>query len=156
MSKWSTTSSSWSRPAPPNSRPPNSRRLRSSYYKNDASVTLARISHPRLGARDLFWEGHMSAADGNWKITINTPMGAQEVTASITTSGDTFTGKTSGRMGDSEVSGKVDGDTLTWSANITQPMPMTLEFTATVAGDAMTGNVKLGAFGNAPLSGVRA
>ena len=98
----------------------------------------------------------MSAADGNWKITINTPMGAQEVTAEIKTSGDTFTGKTSGRMGDSEVSGKVDGDTLTWSANITQPMPMTLEFSATVAGDAMTGNVKLGAFGNAPLSGVRA
>jgi len=97
----------------------------------------------------------MSAADGNWKITINTPMGAQEVTAEIKTSGDTFTGKTSGRMGDSEVSGKVDGDTLTWSANITQPMPMTLEFSATVAGDAMTGNVKLGAFGNAPLSGVR-
>ena len=45
----------------------------------------------------------MSAADGNWKITINTPMGAQEVAASITTSGDTFTGKTSGRMGDAEV-----------------------------------------------------
>jgi hypothetical protein len=97
----------------------------------------------------------MSAADGNWKITINTPMGAQEVTAEIKTSGDTFSGKTSGRMGDSEVSGKVDGDTLTWSANITQPMPMTLEFSATVSGDSMSGNVKLGAFGNAPLSGVR-
>jgi len=97
----------------------------------------------------------MSAADGTWKITINTPMGAQEVTAEITTAGDTFSGKTSGRMGDAAVSGKVDGDTLTWSADITQPMPMTLEFSATVAGDAMTGNVKLGAFGNAPLSGVR-
>ena len=95
------------------------------------------------------------SADGSWKITINTPMGAQEVTATITTSGDTFTGKTEGRMGSQDVSGKVDGDTLTWSAAITNPMPMTLEFTATVAGDAMTGNVKLGAFGNAPLSGVR-
>ena len=59
-------------------------------------------------------------------------------------------------MGSQEVSGKVDGDTLTWSASITSPMPMTLEFSATVSGDAMTGNVKLGAFGNAPLSGVRA
>ena len=98
----------------------------------------------------------MSAADGNWKITINTLMGAQEVAASIQTSGDTFTGKTSGRMGESEISGKVNGATLTWSANITQPMPMTLEFEATVDGDAMKGNVKLGAFGNAPLSGVRA
>lgn len=97
----------------------------------------------------------MSAADGNWKITINTPMGAQEVSASITTSGDTFTGKTSGRMGDADISGTVAGDTLTWSSAITQPMPMTLEFEATASGDTMTGNVKLGAFGNAPLSGVR-
>lgn len=97
----------------------------------------------------------MSAADGNWKITINTPMGAQEVNASITTSGDTFTGQTAGRMGDAAISGKVDGDTLSWTTDITQPMPMTLDFSATVSGDAMTGNVKLGAFGNAPLSGVR-
>ncbi|MET0274722.1 MAG: hypothetical protein ABW360_17180 [Phenylobacterium sp.] len=95
------------------------------------------------------------SADGNWKITINTPMGAQEVTANIVTSGDTFTGKTSGRMGEQEVSGKVAGDTLTWSSAISQPMPMTLEFEAKVDGDKMTGNVKLGAFGNAPLSGVR-
>jgi hypothetical protein len=96
------------------------------------------------------------SADGNWKITINTPMGAQEVNASIQTSGDTFTGKTEGRMGSQEITGKVNGNTLTWSANITQPMPMTLEFEATVDGDSMKGNVKLGAFGNAPLSGVRA
>lgn len=96
------------------------------------------------------------SADGNWKITINTPMGAQTVDASITTSGDTFTGTTKGQMGEQSVSGKVSGDTLTWSTAITSPMPMTLEFSATVAGDAMTGNVKLGAFGNAPLTGVRA
>lgn len=95
------------------------------------------------------------SADGNWKITINTPMGAQEVDATITTSGDTFTGKTEGRMGSQEITGKVDGNTLTWSANITSPMPMQLDFTATVDGDKMTGNVKLGSFGNAPLSGVR-
>lgn len=96
------------------------------------------------------------SADGNWKITINTPMGPQEVNATITTSGDTFTGKTEGRMGSQEITGKVDGNTLTWSANITSPMPMQLDFTATVDGDKMSGNVKLGAFGNAPLSGVRA
>lgn len=96
------------------------------------------------------------SADGNWKITINSPMGAQEVEATITTNGDTFTGMTKGRMGEQAVEGKVSGDTLTWSSSITQPMPMTLEFSATVSGDTMTGNVKLGAFGSAPLSGVRA
>ena len=95
------------------------------------------------------------SADGKWKITINTPMGAQELTADITTSGDSFTGKTEGRMGSGEVSGKVAGDTLTWNTDITQPMPMTLNFEAKVDGDKMTGNVKLGAFGNAALTGDR-
>jgi len=95
------------------------------------------------------------SADGVWKITINTPMGAQEVTATLVTSGDTFTGATKGPMGDQTISGAVDGDTLAWSAQISQPMPMTLEFDAKVDGDTMTGNVKLGPFGTAPLSGVR-
>ena len=95
------------------------------------------------------------SADGVWKITITTPMGPQEVTANITTSGDSFTGRTEGRLGSQEITGKVAGDTLTWSADITSPMPMTLEFTATVDGDKMTGNVKLGMFGNAPLTGER-
>ena len=96
------------------------------------------------------------SADGTWNLTLSTPMGAQQVTAVIATSGNTFTGTTKSAMGEQAVSGAVDGDTLTWSANITSPMPMTLEFTAKVAGDAMTGTVKLGAFGSAPLSGVRA
>ena len=96
------------------------------------------------------------SADGNWTITINTPMGAQKVNASIKTSGDTFTGTTEGQMGKQEVSGKVNGDTLTWSAAITSPMPMTLEFEAKVDGDKMSGNVKLGMFGNASLIGERA
>ncbi len=95
------------------------------------------------------------SADGNWKITINSPMGAQTIEATLTTSGDTFTGSTKGPMGEQSVEGKVDGDNLTWSAAITSPMPMTLEFSATVSGDTMSGNVKLGAFGSAPLSGVR-
>ena len=95
------------------------------------------------------------SADGTWKITINTPMGPQTVNATINTSGDTFTGKTESPMGSQEITGKVAGDTLTWSANITSPMPMQLDFEAKVDGDKMTGNVKLGAFGNAPLSGER-
>jgi hypothetical protein len=96
------------------------------------------------------------SADGDWKITLNTPMGAQQLKLSVKTAGDAFTGTASGAQGENAVAGKVSGDTLTWSAAITQPMPMTLEFTAKVDGDSMSGNVKLGAFGNAPLTGVRA
>ena len=96
------------------------------------------------------------SADGNWKITINTPMGARTVNATIKTSGDTFTGSTSSEMGSQDISGKVNGNNLTWSFDITNPMPMKLEFDANVEGDKMTGNVKLGMFGNASLTGERA
>jgi hypothetical protein len=96
------------------------------------------------------------SADGVWKITINTPMGPQEVTATIATAGDAFTGRTESPMGSQDIAGKVAGDTLTWSSSVTQPMPLTLDFNVTVAGDAMTGTVKLGMFGNANLTGKRA
>ena len=95
------------------------------------------------------------SADGNWKITLTTPMGPQTMNASIATAGDGFTGKLDSPMGASDISGKVAGDTLTWSASITSPMPMTLEFEAKVDGDKMAGSVKLGAFGTAPLAGER-
>ena len=95
------------------------------------------------------------AVDGNWKISLSTPMGPQEMMLSVETSGETFTGRISGRMGDNAIEGKVIGDTLTWSTKITQPMPVTLEFTTTVDGDEMNGNAKLGSFGNAAVTGSR-
>lgn len=99
----------------------------------------------------------MSNADGTWKTTMNTPMGAQQGTLTLATSGSDLTGKLAGPQGEIDiVDGKADGDTLTWKANLTSPMPMTLEFAATVEGDNISGNVKLGAFGNATFSGTRA
>jgi hypothetical protein len=96
------------------------------------------------------------SADGTWKTTINSPMGAQQGTLTVHTSGDTFTGKMDGAQGSQDVSGKVDGDTLTFSAAITTPFPMTLEFTAKIDGDAMSGTVKAGSFGSFPMTGTRA
>ncbi len=97
------------------------------------------------------------SADGTWNTTMNTPMGAQNGTMELTTDGATLSGKLSGPQGDIELEeGTVDGDSLTWKASITSPMAMTLEFSATVDGDEMSGDVKLGAFGNATFSGTRA
>ena len=95
------------------------------------------------------------SADGVWKITVNTPMGARTIDATIRTSGETFTGSANSDMGSQEITGQVNGDTLTWSANISQPMPLKLDFEAKVDGDRMTGTVKLGMFGSAPINGER-
>jgi len=97
------------------------------------------------------------SADGTWNTTINTPMGAQQGTLTLTTDGGTLTGKMAGAQGEMEIQdGTVDGDALTWKADMTSPMPMTLEFSATVNGDEISGSVKLGAFGDATFTGTRA
>jgi hypothetical protein len=97
------------------------------------------------------------SADGTWNTTMNTPMGAQNGTLTLATAGSTLTGKLSGPQGEIELQdGAVDGDKLSWKASITSPMAMTLEFNATLDGDEIKGDVKLGAFGNATFTGTRA
>ena len=96
------------------------------------------------------------SADGSWKCTINSPMGAQEATLTLVTDGGSLSGTMAGAQGTQEFSGgKVDGDNLEWEVQMTSPMPMTLEINATVDGDSISGNVKLGAFGDASFEGTR-
>lgn len=98
----------------------------------------------------------MANIDGSWDTLVKSPMGDQKATLTITSSGDTFTGQYSGAMGTTEIkNGKIDGDTLSWSLDITVPMPMTLTAEATVDGDAMNGQVTAGAFGSFPMTGNR-
>jgi hypothetical protein len=97
------------------------------------------------------------SADGTWNTTMNTPMGPQQGTLTLITDGDDLSGKLAGPQGEIEITdGRVDGDRLTWKAQITSPMTLTLDFDARVEGDTISGNVKLGAFGNATFTGNRA
>jgi len=97
------------------------------------------------------------SANGTWNTTINSPMGAQQGTLELSVEGGQLSGKMSGPQGEMAIEdGSADGDSLSWKASITSPMAMTLEFSATVDGDSITGKVKLGAFGEADLSGTRA
>jgi hypothetical protein len=97
------------------------------------------------------------SADGSWNVTMNTPMGAQKATLVLSTAGDKLTGQMKGAQGAMDLNdGKVDGDNVSWTANLTQPMPIKLEFTGKVDGDKIGGSVKLGAFGNATWEGTRA
>jgi hypothetical protein len=97
------------------------------------------------------------AIDGKWEITINSPMGAQKAKLELTASGNSLTG-TQHAQGASQpvANGKVDGNNVSWSANITSPMPMMLEFSGSVDGDSLKGSVKAGAFGSFPFTGARA
>ncbi len=96
------------------------------------------------------------SADGSWNMTMNTPMGPQTGTLTLKTNGDVLEGIMGGAQGDAPLEdGKVDGDNLTWKITAAQ-MNMTIEFTATIDGDNITGEAELGSFGKATLEGTRA
>lgn len=98
----------------------------------------------------------MSVA-GTFDTTVKSPMGDQKGTFTIVDGGDgTFTGSMAGGMGSMDVKdGTIDGNALSWKMDMTVPMPMTLTCSATVDGDALTGVVNAGAFGDMPLTGTR-
>jgi hypothetical protein len=98
----------------------------------------------------------MAAVDGSWDIVVRTPLGDQQGVLTVKSAGASFTGGLSGALGSVDVpDGTVDGDTIAWRMRISSPMPMTLECSATVEGDALTGSVGAGGYGSFPLSGTR-
>lgn len=95
--------------------------------------------------------------DGKWNLKIKTPMGEQSGVLTLAAAGGALTGDMTGNMGSVKIeNGKVDGEKVMWHAKVTSPMPITLEFDGKVDGDAINGNVKLGAFGTSTFSGARA
>jgi len=94
--------------------------------------------------------------DGKWEIVINSPMGAQKAALDITTNGGSLTGTQTAQQGSGPLeNGKVDGNSVSWSAKITNPLPLTLDFSGTVDGDKLSGSVKAGSFGSFPFTGNR-
>lgn len=99
----------------------------------------------------------MANVDGSWNTVTKSPLGDQQAVLTVASNGDSFTGSFNGGLGQTEIKdGKVNGDTLSWSLDISVPMPMTLTCEATVTGDAIEGTVTAGAFGSFPITGTRA
>ena len=78
------------------------------------------------------------AVDGNWNLVMTTPMGDRNATLSLKSAGGTLTGTQSADSNSTEIfDGTVSGDDVAWKVSITDPMPLTLEFTGKIAGDAL-------------------
>jgi len=99
----------------------------------------------------------MSNVAGNYDCVTKSPMGDQKSVFTVNDNGDgTFSGQNAGQMGTLEVEdGKIDGNALTWKMQMKVPMPMTLNCSATIDGDALTGTVNAGAFGSMAMTGTR-
>jgi hypothetical protein len=97
------------------------------------------------------------AVDGNWNLTMSTPMGERKATLSLKSSGGTLTGTQGAEGNSTEIfDGTVSGGDVAWNISITNPMPLTLNFTGKVSGDSMSGEVGIGPMGSFPFTGARA
>jgi hypothetical protein len=95
--------------------------------------------------------------DGNWNLVISTPLGERRATLSVKAAGATLKGTQAAEGNSAEIfDGTVSGDAVSWKVSITDPMPMTLEFSGTVNGNELNGSVVLGSFGSSSFSGTRA
>jgi len=96
------------------------------------------------------------AIDGSWKLSINSPLGALESELEVASNGGTLSGVQRGAGDERTIyDGTVDGDAVTWSVDISQPLPANLTFNGTVNGDRLEGQVRAGAFGSFPFTGER-
>lgn len=88
---------------------------------------------------------------------MTTPMGERKATLSLASSGSTLTGTQSAEGNSTEIfDGTVNGDDVAWKVSITNPMPLTLEFTGKVSGDGISGEMGIGPMGSFPFTGTRA
>jgi hypothetical protein len=94
-------------------------------------------------------------AQGKWNVTIKTPVGDKTGVLTLAVDGTTLTGSLSDADHHVAISdGKVQGNRLTWSASLSQPIAMKFKFTAIVEADRISGVAKH-FLGSARFSGSR-
>jgi len=97
------------------------------------------------------------AIDGNWNLTMQSPMGARQVKAEFAASGNAISGTFTGDQGSAPITGTLDGSAAAFSATLSGPMgQIELKFAGTLDGDSMSGSVQFGAFGSGTFTGSKA
>jgi hypothetical protein len=87
---------------------------------------------------------------------MKTPIGERSSTLALQSAGGVLTGKITAEGNSAEIfDGTAAGDSVSFKAAITSPMALTLEFTASVNGDNISGNVNARGVGSWPFSGTR-
>jgi hypothetical protein len=97
------------------------------------------------------------AVDGNWNLVMSTPMGERKATLSLKNAGGTLTGTQGAEGNSTEIfDGSANGDEVVWKVSITNPMPLTLEFSGKVSGNSISGEMGIGPMGSFSFTGSRA
>ena len=115
-----------------------------------AAVTLTCLLVPRAALSQ-------SALAGDWEITLNTPQGAQTLSASLTVEGDKLTGQLTSPLGIMPVTGSVTAGAFTMGTKLSiQGADIEVGISGKLENAALNGTMKLGDFGEFPFTGKRA
>lgn len=94
--------------------------------------------------------------DGDWDMTIKTPIGSLSVAYTFTTGPDGLAGCATLKDETVELQQiSLDGDRVTWRQSITRPMRLNLDFDAVVTGDELTGYSRAGRLPRSTVTGIR-
>lgn len=97
-----------------------------------------------------------ASVDGDWAMTIKSPMGNQDMTVTFQTEGSALSGLFRSPEGSQPFSGgTADGGHLKFELKVEKPMKITLKYDLQVTGDAIAGKVKMGVFGTSKVTGQR-
>ena len=98
-----------------------------------------------------------SGPAGSWDLSMTTPQGATTVGLTLSLTGDKVSGEMSSPLGAVPVAGTATANDVKVTADVNiQGMALTFTIDGKVAGDSMDGTVKIGDFGEFPLTGKRA
>jgi hypothetical protein len=94
---------------------------------------------------------------GTWTMTVETSVGGGNPTFLLTQKGDDVGGNYEGRFGQAPVTGTIKGNQVTLSFTVSaQGQEMKVDYVGTVEGDAMTGKVVFGRYGEGTFKATRA
>lgn len=98
------------------------------------------------------------ALAGVWELLVEAPMGELRFLVTLHEDGGVVTGESTPLDGGTAVplqKIKRTGDKVSWSAEITKPMKLKVDFALTLDGDTLSGTASPGFFGKFPVSATR-
>jgi len=112
-----------------------------------ASTPKQAASPPASKAGDL---------SGNWVLTTESQMGAQDAQMTMRQSGSALAGTITGQAGSVDYTGKVDGAAVAFDFTINvQGTDLKLDYTGTLEGDTIKGKAVFGQFGEGTFTAKR-
>ena len=94
---------------------------------------------------------------GNWVLTTESQMGAQDADMIVTQTGNALAGKVMSQMGTVDYTGKLEGNAVAFGFMISvQGMDLQIDYSGTVEGnDTMKGKAVFGSFGEGTFTAKR-